>query len=445
MNFDILRQKILEKAIRGELVPQLESEPVVAQIGEVPEDVPFLVPEKWKWCNFGDLVAYGKCEQVQPQNIEEDAWILDLEDIESGTGNLLQKKKGISVQSNKSRFKKGDILYSKLRPYLNKVIVADDDGYCTTEIVPISLSVAQAPLDAQYLKIYLMSPYFVGYANQCSYGVKMPRLGTKDAKKALFPIPPIEEQHRIVEKIKKLFEQIDSAEKAYNELSGPLSERFRQLCLEKAIQGKLVPQLESEPEVEQIGDAPEEIPFEIPKKWKWCHVLDVVCTNPKVAIADPNMDISFIPMAAVSAGYLSQILLKEKRPWNTVRNGYTKFADGDVLVAKITPCFQNRKSVIANSLSNGVGCGSSEFHVLRAREGILDRKFLLMFVKSPWFIAYGVENFKGTAGQQRVGSADLKNCPFPLPPLAEQRRIVSKLSGLLPIVERLESDGSQIV
>ena len=210
---DRFRQLCLEKAIQGKLVPQLESEPEVGQIGEVPEDVPFLVPEKWKWCNFGNVVAYGKCEQVQPQNIEEDAWILDLEDIESGTGNLLQKKKGISVQSNKSRFKKGDVLYSKLRPYLNKVIVADDDGYCTTEIVPISLSVAQAPLEAQYLKIYLMSPYFVGYANQCSYGVKMPRLGTKDAKKALFPIPPIEEQRRIVAKLNELLGSVSQLER----------------------------------------------------------------------------------------------------------------------------------------------------------------------------------------------------------------------------------------
>ncbi len=210
---DKLRASLLQEAIQGKLVPQLESEPEVGQIGEVPEDVPFLVPEKWKWCNFGNVVAYGKCEQVQPQNIEEDAWILDLEDIESGTGNLLQKKKGISVQSNKSRFKKGDVLYSKLRPYLNKVIVADDDGYCTTEIVPISLSVAQAPLEAQYLKIYLMSPYFVGYANQCSYGVKMPRLGTKDAKKALFPIPPIEEQRRIVAKLNELLGSVSQLER----------------------------------------------------------------------------------------------------------------------------------------------------------------------------------------------------------------------------------------
>ena len=424
-------------------VPQLESEPEVRQIGEAPDDVPFSIPEKWKWCNFGNVVAYGKSEQVQPQNIEKSAWILDLEDIESGTGNLLQKKKSITAQSNKTRFRKGDVLYSKLRPYLNKVIVADDDGYCTTEIVPISPSVAQAPLDAQYLKIYLMSPYFVGYANQCSYGVKMPRLGTKDAQKALFPIPPIEEQRRIVAKLNQLFEQIDRAEKAYNELSGPLSDQFRQLCLEKAIQGKLVPQLESEPEVTQIGEAPEDVPFAIPEKWRWVRVSDVAHTNPKVTAQTSSTEVSFIPMAALSAGYISQIALDAKRSWGTVKNGYTKFIEGDVLLAKITPCFQNRKSAIAKKLSNGIGCGSSEFHVLRVNENIVTQEYLLMFLKSQWFITYGVENFKGTAGQQRLGTSDLKNCLFPLPPMSEQHRIVAKLNELLDPVKHLEYNVSK--
>ena len=446
MKADILKKSILQWAIEGKLVPQLESEPAVKQIGEVPENAPFLVPEKWKWCNFGNVVTYGKCEQVQPQNIEEDAWILDLEDIESGTGNLLQKKKGISVQSNKSRFKKGDVLYSKLRPYLNKVIVADDDGYCTTEIVPISLSVAQTPLEAQYLKIYLMSPYFVGYANQCSYGVKMPRLGTKDAKKALFPIPPIEEQRRIVAKLNELLPLVETygkEQEALEKMEKEFPDKLRASLLQEAIQGKLVPQLESEPEVTQIGEAPEDVPFAIPEKWKWVRVSDVAHTNPKVTAQTSSTEVSFIPMAALSAGYISQIALDAKRSWGTVKNGYTKFIEGDVLLAKITPCFQNRKSAIAKKLSNGIGCGSSEFHVLRVNENIVTQEYLLMFLKSQWFITYGVENFKGTAGQQRLGTSDLKNCLFPLPPMSEQHRIVAKLNELLDSVKHLEYNVSK--
>ena len=103
----------------------------------------------------------------------------------------------------------------------------------------------------------------------------IPGIDRKTVLGMSIPVPPFAEQHRIVSKLNQVFYQIDHAEKAYNELSGPLSERFRQLCLEKAIQGKLVPQLESEPEVEQVGDAPEDVPFEIPEKWRWMQLNKV--------------------------------------------------------------------------------------------------------------------------------------------------------------------------
>ena len=219
---------------------------------------------------------------------------------------------------------------------------------------------------------------------------------------------------------------------------------LRQRILEKAIQGKLVPQLESEPEVAQISETLDDVPFTVPEKWKWVRILDAACINPKVIATDSNINVSFIPMAAVSAGYLNYIALKEEKPWKTVKNGYTKFADRDILIAKITPCFQNRKSAIAHSLINGIGCGSSEFHVLRTNENILDQNYLLLFLKSPWFIAYGVENFKGTAGQQRLGTSELKNCRLPLPPLSEQRRIVAKTEKLFEQISRAEEAYNEI-
>ncbi len=202
-----LRASILQEAIQGKLVPQLDEEPAVKQIGVPPEDVPFAIPEKWKWARLGEVVGYGSASQVSPKDISGDTWVLDLEDIEKETGRLLQKKKNIRVSSNKSVFKKGDVLYGKLRPYLNKVLIANEDGVCTTEIVPISMESAKCPLDREYFQLYLMSPIFVNYANQCSYGVKMPRLGTKDAKAALIPIPPLKEQQRIVRKLKSIFDE----------------------------------------------------------------------------------------------------------------------------------------------------------------------------------------------------------------------------------------------
>lgn len=204
-----LRTSLLQQAIMGKLVPQLDDEPAVDIDAEEPEEVPFAIPEKWKWISLGDAVAYGNAEQVAGSSISKEVWVLDLEDIQKNLGILLQKKRNVTSTSNKSRFFKENVLYSKLRPYLNKVIVADEDGYCTTEIIPIDPRSNGYEIDAEYLKTYLMSPYFVHYANEQSYGVKMPRLGTKDAKLAPFPFPPIAEQRRIVARLNELLPFLD--------------------------------------------------------------------------------------------------------------------------------------------------------------------------------------------------------------------------------------------
>ena len=192
------------------MVPQLAEEGVVEPIGAAPEEVPFEIPEKWKWYYLGSVIEYGKSNQVSGDEITSQTWVLDLEDIEKNTGRILEKKRGVPSTSNKNKFESGYVLYSKLRPYLNKVVVADEAGVCTTEIVPVNVNGASVPLDAKYLQTYLMSPFFMNYANQASYGVKMPRLGTKDARAALIPIPPLEEQKRIVQKVVELLSQTDS-------------------------------------------------------------------------------------------------------------------------------------------------------------------------------------------------------------------------------------------
>ena len=207
---DQLRASLLQEAIQGKLVPQLDDEPAVEIDAAELEEVPFAIPEKWRWISLGDAIVYGKAEQSIAKDIPKEAWVLDLEDIQKERGIILQKKRNVSSTSNKNRFYRGNVLYSKLRPYLNKVVVADEDGYCTTEIVPIDPLSNGYEIDADYLKTYLMSPYFVHYANERAYGVKMPRLGTKDAKLAAFPLPPIAEQRRIVERLEKLLPNIDT-------------------------------------------------------------------------------------------------------------------------------------------------------------------------------------------------------------------------------------------
>ena len=167
------------------------------------------IPINWELCCLGEICDYGNCVNVDTKDIDEGAWVLDLEDIEKDSGKVIHKirKYERDSSSTKHLFKKGQVLYSKLRPYLNKVVLADEEGFCTSEILPLNFSNVVEP---QYALYYLMSPTFLKYANRCSYGVKMPRLGTADGRKAVFPLPPFEEQRRISQHISKIFIEIDN-------------------------------------------------------------------------------------------------------------------------------------------------------------------------------------------------------------------------------------------
>ena len=243
------KTKILDLAIRGQLVPQdptdepasvllerirAEKEELIKQgkikrdkkesvifrgednsyylktgeLVESLEDWDFEeLPGGWSVCCLGELCDYGNCTNIDTADIADSAWILDLEDIEKNSGIVLQKvRQGErNAGSTKHRFHKGQVLYSKLRPYLNKVVLADEDGYCTSEILPLEFEWNILP---QYARYFLMSPTFLRYANKCSYGVKMPRLGTADGKKAIILVPPLEEQKRIVIAIEQTFSQL---------------------------------------------------------------------------------------------------------------------------------------------------------------------------------------------------------------------------------------------
>ena len=176
----------------------------------------------------------------------------------------------------------------------------------------------------------------------------------------------------------------------------------------------------------------EEIPFEIPATWEWCRVSSLFQINPKV-VAEDDTIAAFIPMEAISAGYGSEFRYYEKK-WKEIKSGYTSFADYDIAFAKITPCFQNRKSAIFKGLPNGIGAGTTELKILRTYGETLNRWFVLYFLESPYFIDEAI--FKGTANQQRIIIGYLENKLFPVPPLAEQERIVAKIGLVMPIIDK---------
>lgn len=236
-----LRRFILDLAVRGKLVEQdagdepasellkrIQTEKArLAKEGKLKKtaiasvgggfDGPFSLPPSWAWGCLGDVAQYGLSEKVDSnKDIAVDTWVLDLEDIEKDTSRLIERMPSSArpFRSTKTIFKRGDVLFGKLRPYLNKVLVADQDGVCTTEIIPIRGYCGLVP---EYVKLVLKSPFTMARVDRLMYGMKMPRLGTGDAVALSFPLPPLPEQHGIVAKVAELMALCDRLEKAQAE------------------------------------------------------------------------------------------------------------------------------------------------------------------------------------------------------------------------------------
>ena len=236
--------------------------------------------------------------------------------------------------------------------------------------------------------------------------------------------------------------------------------RLNEAILQLAVQGKLVPQDPADEPASELlkriraekrrlvkeGKLPEAkvshrtepaaMPYELPESWVWVRLDDAGIINPRNN-ADDDLLVSFIPMTlihdGIGGGHTAQEAL-----WRDIKKGFTHFAEGDVGVAKITPCFQNRKSTVFRGLTNGIGAGTTELHIFRPLVGTVLPEYVLSFVQTPQFIENGKASMTGTAGQQRVPRSYVDEALFPLPPLAEQRRIVAKVESLFAQTRALE-------
>lgn len=420
MNFDILRQRILEKAIQGKLVPQLESEPEVNQVGEPPENVSFSIPEKWKWIHFSEAIETVSTKLFQIKSKE----VLDkgLYPVVSQSKEILD---GYSDNKNKliPESKLPIILFgdhTRVLKYIDYRFIVGADG---TKL----LRVKNPALYPKY--VYMALKWLINLTRERGYSRHFQFI-----KCVYLPCPPLEEQQRIIEKTKQLFDQINQAEKAYNELSGPLSERFRQLCLEKAIQGKLVPQLESEPPVEQIGKLIDKIPFPIPCKWKWIQlkhattkITDGTHHSPpsfnkgdSLYITAKNIKSSGVDLANVT--YVSKNIHEEifKR---------CNPEPGDVLFIKDGA---TTGVVTINNLENPFSLLSS-VALLKVKREILLPEFLIHVLRSQYTRDLVARQMQGT-GIPRVTLKKLKEFWIPIPPLNEQYRISIKLQNLIATI-----------
>ena len=184
----------------------------------------------------------------------------------------------------------------------------------------------------------------------------------------------------------------------------------------------------------------ENVPFEVPDSWNIVPVSDLFLLNPKSEL-DGNMKVGFIPMALVEDGFSGNHFFEE-RTWKDVNRGYCHFQNGDIGVAKISPCFENRKSTIFKNLPNDYGAGTTELVILRPIK--VYAKFYLYLFKSDWYLKEGTKYFKGVVGQQRVHKEIFTDLHIPLPPFAEQCRIVAEIECWFTLIDQIEQDKTDL-
>ena len=179
----------------------------------IDDEIPFEIPDNWEWTRLGFISTYAESKRkIKVQDASPHIWQLDLEDIEKGGRIIEQKTVGErKATGDKVFFETGNVLYSKLRPYLLKVLVAPANGICTPEIVPFNL---YGGILSEYIVIFLKSPCVDDVINSATYGVKMPRVGTQTMINLLLPLPPLNEQQRIVKKIEDVSSYIGNSKSA---------------------------------------------------------------------------------------------------------------------------------------------------------------------------------------------------------------------------------------
>jgi len=394
------------------------------------ENVPFEIPENWCWVTGNDI--FNAMISCKPQG--DEFKYIDIDSIDNKNHRITSPKilKVKNAPSRASRYTQpGDVLFSMVRPYLKNIALVEE-GSCIASTGFFVCSPMQL-LTSEYCYYMMLSDYVVYGLNQYMKGDNSPSINNGHITSWLYPIPPINEQLRITTEIKKWFVFIDDLESGEIELES-LIKQVKSKILDLAISGKLVPQdPNDEPAIELLKRInPDFQPCDnshyenLPGNWCLAKVKDVFVINPRNK-AEDNTIAGFIPMTLIDDGY-SNTFSYEKRKWGSIKTGFTHFADGDVAVAKISPCLENRKSIVLRDLPNAIGAGTTELHVFRS--SVVVPEYALYFFKSEYFISKCVGTFNGVVGQQRVGKNIIEEIQIPIPPINEQTKIVSTIETI---------------
>lgn len=490
-----LRQSIMSAALSGKLVPQnLKEEPAHKLLDRIkkrrdkllsqgypnksesihqrrkqlqqiiPDDLPD-IPDGWMWCTLmqcAELVVdcHNKTAPYQPDGIP----LIRTSNIRNGqlllSGVKFIDEPTYEKWSARCLPEANDILITREAPMGEVCLIPEGLNVCMGQRIML-LRLFPDCVFPRFMLYSLRDPQLMDRVQDKPIGSTVQHLRVGGIETLLVPLPPFAEQQRIVEKLDGLMalcDELEVTEKELDKLQASFADNLPKSILQAAVQGKLVPQnIRDEPATallerictkkkQLIKDGKlkkekllppiteDEIPYDLPDVWEWCRLGEIANVNPRNNLPD-DLEVSFIPMTLISQEYFGGHQ-QETRFWSKIKSGYTHFAEGDIAMAKITPCFENGKSCVMNELISGYGAGTTELHIIRGIEVLPE--YILIFVKTPEFLFEGAKNMTGTAGQQRIPVDYLRNCLFPLPPLAEQQRIVTKVDELMAICDEMK-------
>ena len=513
MDTKALRQKVLDLAIRGKLVPQDPNDEPASVLLErirqqkqqmvkegklkakdikndsiifvdednlhyekfadgsvkcIEDEIPFDLPDGWAWARLGAVAeAIGDGDHQPPPQTSFGVPFLVISNVSGGQlsfeNTRFVSKEYFSQLPETRKPRNGDLLFTVTGSYGIPVLVDSDDRFCFQRHIAI---VRPCIISNRYLYVVLGSSYVKSICDAKATGTAQKTVGLATLRELLIPVAPYREQMQIYAQTQDALSIVDSVSSDKEDLLN-IIENAKAKILDLAIRGQLVPQdpndepasvllerirAEKEDLIRQgkikrdkkesvifrgednsyylndgtsTIDISEELPFDIPDSWCWGRLKDIVMINPRNKLNDDTM-VAFIPMPLIEDGYSGRHT-SGVRKWKEVKTGFTHFQEGDVGVAKITPCFENRKSAIFENLCNGFGAGTTELHVFRPYNGTILPRYLLAYMKSAQFVENGKQTFSGAVGQQRLSKEYVENAYLPIPPMEEQKRIVHQL------------------
>ena len=418
------------------------------------EEKPFDIPKNWTYGRLKQITTFGNFDSVKGTSIPDNSWVVDMKDVRKDGGGFLaivRKKSTDIYKSNKYSFSKNAVLYGKLRPYLRKVEVAKADGFTTTEMFPINV-VDINTLIPQYLRYVMLSPYFVDLVNDSMYGMKMPRVGTTFLAKMVIPLPPLEEQKRIVAKIEKLMPLVDEYAESYNRLQkidNEFEDKLKQSVLQYAMEGKLVKQnpndepaselikkIENEKnelvkegkisklrKVSPISD--EEKAFRIPNNWKWVRLEEIAQLNTGTtpSIGKSRYEGNYIPF--IKPGDISSKGINYNN-FGLSKDGlrHGRLIDENSL---LTVCIGGSTGKTYYT-DRAISC-NQQINASTPYKGV-SVMFLFYEMLSNHFQEEIHQHASGSA-TPIINKTKFGNLCLPLPPLEEQKRIVAKIEKIM--------------